>query len=997
MADYLLYFLIPLILLLIFFLIKLFIVKYFEARKKRYAKESNYPIIYGSLILLTAFFAVAVPQSPFLYLLAKLIKEISGIEVEVTNTINIYSVIMFALLCAAVVLIFFIYYRRYRLEIELSERDEMKKTQQIAFPKDPEPESPIFHERIKELFTLKNKKNNLYLDYDGKDKILFGKFKEGLHKFAFVIYCDDSVAYKTVSKDEQNRIYDNIKQKIVPELIKDDEETLVDIYYLLEKGKFEENDNEKLITLSEDDFLNELIDFNRYLQELVHKFKNDKLFSAIANEEDKFTLEETFIKPSFNDKKEDLDKYLDDWLLESNLKHLVILGDYGMGKSSFLKYYSAKLAEEILCGKKLKRFPVFISLTNTSPMHGGIEKSVGHFVSQKLGVDSDIFQKLVHRGKILFILDGFDEMGFIGTHEQRFEQFNSIWQLATKNNKVLIAGRPSYFPTEFELKSTLNITEKENEVIQVKPYCESLTLDRFDEKRIEESIKKYYPEKYQFDKYISFIKGNKSIYDLCSRPSMMHIIREMLPNIHEKFKNETLTPGKLMKQYVEYWIDRQESKCIRSAFKANDKKKKDFIIDFFKELAEDFFIKDDLKLSAKDIGKKLRTKLRDLQFEEDNTEIIEGFESELLTGYFVEIEGNEYKFVHKSFFEYFVTIKIVDLINSKDLKNPIMAKDWTFEIIDFLYDFIDSKKCSRKNIPSLLCLLNSNIIANIKSSLFDIFTSISVRLGIWTLIFIAGASAIFFMILLYFTSTITAESGEKDIIEVMIFSIVLMIPIILVGYIRKVSFESHKFFKFIYKSYKIAFLRKEIDIRKSMRLILFFVRYAKYAKSPFFKDIKDIQIKNRHFLEISYFNSLLISNVSFINCLLNGSLFMECSLENVNFDNTFLISSRFDNCKFQNVKFDNCRLRYSFFFKRKGSYRIPSENTKTKSVKSNVFEKLGFINIEKYNMDESTLMSLKKLLKKGNYVVGKHIAGDEWLMEELKKGDSSSTTSNSSS
>jgi len=398
MAQYLLYFLIPLILLLVFFLIKLFIVKWFEAKKKRYAKESNYPLIYGSLILLTAFIVVAAPQPPLLNLLANLITEISGIEIEVTNTINIYSVIMFALLCTSVIFIFWIYYRRYRLEIELSERNEMKKEQQIEFPKDPEKENPIFHERIKGLFTLKYKKNNLNLEYDGKEKILFGKFKEGLHKFAFVIYCDDSVAYKTVSKVEQNRIYNNIKQNIVPKLIQDDEKILVDIYYLLENGKFAENGNEKLIALSEDDFLNELIDFNRYLEELVHKYKNDKLFSAIANEEDKFTLEETFIKPSFNDKQEDLDKYIDDWLLESNLKHLVILGDYGMGKSSFLKYYSAKLAEEILIGKKLKRFPVLISLTNTSPMHGGIEKSVGHYVVGKHIVGDEWLMEELKKG-----------------------------------------------------------------------------------------------------------------------------------------------------------------------------------------------------------------------------------------------------------------------------------------------------------------------------------------------------------------------------------------------------------------------------------------------------------------------------------------------------------------------------------------------------------------------------------------------------------------------
>jgi hypothetical protein len=136
-------------------------------------------------------------------------------------------------------------------------------------------------------------------------------------------------------------------------------------------------------------------------------------------------------------------------------------------------------------------------------------------------------------------------------------------------------------------------------------------------------------------------------------------------------------------------------------------------------------------------------------------------------------------------------------------------------------------------------------------------------------------SSVFFYIFCYII--ICNNIGKNS------FIIGYMITITLLYLIRIVSLESHRFFKFVFKSYKIAFLRKEIDIRKSMRLIVFFVKYAKFAKWPFFKEIKDIQIRNRYFLEYFYFNSLLLSNVSFINCKLNGSLFMKCSLENIVF------------------------------------------------------------------------------------------------------------------
>ena len=183
------------------------------------------------------------------------------------------------------------------------------------------------------------------------------------------------------------------------------------------------------------------------------------------------------------------------WLEESSSKHIALLASYGMGKTSFLKYYTMYLSKKLLQGQAVNRFPIFISLTNTSPLsNDGINTSIESFVAKNLGVNYNLFKKLVRLGKVVFILDRFDEIGFMNTKKQRFKQFNSIWKLATKNNKIILSGRPSYIPNIYERKNVLNVLTEKIKSEHYLPYSEEILLEGFNEKQIIKSIKNYYDD-----------------------------------------------------------------------------------------------------------------------------------------------------------------------------------------------------------------------------------------------------------------------------------------------------------------------------------------------------------------------------------------------------------------------------------------------------------------------------------------------------------------------
>lgn len=523
---------------LLFLLAKFFIKKYFDSKKGHYdANKSNY-ISAIAITSIMAGFVILNPKS-ITYIINFSINNLNrGFSLELSNfqrETTLGDIIIYSILCISIIFVIYLSYRHRIDKIQLyyaKQREANKESRKIIFPEHEVIESPFLHDRIKELFELKYKRFQLELKetkFESEDKVLYGSYQDDFNTIYEIIYCDVSSS-KLITAKQVTNVLDYLNIEILKKISKHSENLVAHFYYITESNDFETANHPPQIKLyTENQFLSSIIDFRRYLIKLQHNFENEKLFSAIHTEDQKKTLAETFIEPSFyigdkRDKRNNkLLQYVKNWIEESgNQKHLVLLGDYGMGKTSFIKYFASKLASSDITSSHITRFPVYISLTNCSPIHGGIYKTIKSFVAENLGVDFDLFKKLIDRGKILFLLDSFDEMGFIGTKDQRFKQFNEIWQLATKNNKIIITGRPSYFPTEFELKQILSIPLEGHEIVQTQPFAERLTLCKLDENQIISYIEKYYPEKART--YYKWIKSNNGLLELCKRPSMMHII-----------------------------------------------------------------------------------------------------------------------------------------------------------------------------------------------------------------------------------------------------------------------------------------------------------------------------------------------------------------------------------------------------------------------------------------------------------------------------------------
>jgi hypothetical protein len=147
---------------------------------------------------------------------------------------------------------------------------------------------------------------------------------------------------------------------------------------------------------------------------------------------------------------------------------IILLGDYGTGKSRCTKETFAAIAKSVETGGK---FAISINLREHWGATTSIEIIAGHL--RRIGISSaiDRTMQLLASGHIILILDGFDEVGSqtFGANQARKasirkDALQGVRELISNcPTGVLITGRPHYFNSNKEMYESLGISTKQHQ------------------------------------------------------------------------------------------------------------------------------------------------------------------------------------------------------------------------------------------------------------------------------------------------------------------------------------------------------------------------------------------------------------------------------------------------------------------------------------------------------------------------------------------------------
>lgn len=282
--------------------------------------------------------------------------------------------------------------------------------------------------------------------------------------------------------------------------------------------------------------------------------------------------------------------------LNSKQNVLLLLGDAGTGKTTFVQFLSKHLKQNLKGSVTL-----YIQLAlYENPTHGLIESHL-----RRLGLSDIQIKHLKGHQKFFIIIDGYDE-----TDKGQYQNLYATNRLDQWNAQIIIACRSSYLYNAQNHKLLFCPIKKNNPNYSG---LNELSIVPFEDSQIENYITKFLnnpPEELEIDedwqevqKYLDHIDQLPGLRELIRTPFLLRVLMEVLPQIVSNYENIPfdkripLTQSKILDTFVESLWERQTIKLMLNGQLPEDGH--DITLDFEKfsvELAKEMKLKDEIRV-----------------------------------------------------------------------------------------------------------------------------------------------------------------------------------------------------------------------------------------------------------------------------------------------------------------------------------------------------------------------------------------------------------------
>ncbi len=328
-----------------------------------------------------------------------------------------------------------------------------------------------------------------------------------------------------------------------------------------------------------------------------------------------------------------LDALLDAWLADESQNLLVLLGEFGTGKSWF-----AKRAVDRVKGN---RKPVLIELRQDRFKAGAGPDDLARAVVSESDIEA--FKRANREGSLVLILDAFDEMGLAEGNSIN-DSFERLRRIVAGKAKVIITSRKELFLLKEDEPGRMRDVHDDGKVTAQDIH--KLYLKLFDAPRIARAFAKLGKSE-----VFEEVARNPRLLDLASRP----VLLDLIARDGSKFAPDTKLKD-LYERFVQKMIDRgnEEHSSKRRAFA--------------ERLAWDIQNSESGSMPAEAVDRLAHV---------HNADYADLVRSRSL----LVRAGNDYAFAHPSFREYLVARQVGQELKPSKLTNPtieFLRELWTW-------------------------------------------------------------------------------------------------------------------------------------------------------------------------------------------------------------------------------------------------------------------------------------------------------------------------------
>ncbi len=242
-----------------------------------------------------------------------------------------------------------------------------------------------------------------------------------------------------------------------------------------------------------------------------------------------------------------------DWLTSDQARFVLVLGDFGRGKT-FLLHELART----LPATRPHLVPVLVDLRSMEKAHSTVELIATHLVAAgEQRFDAAAFRYMLRSGRLVLLFDGFDELALRTTYESATEHLGRLLDAVDGQAKIVVTSRTQHFLSHGQVRGALGAR------VELLPARRVAEVEDFTESQIAEFLTRLYDgDAVQAAERLELIRDVRDLLGLSRNPRMLGFIAGLDPHrlLAVRDRAGTISSADLYRELVDQWLRFEEAR-----------------------------------------------------------------------------------------------------------------------------------------------------------------------------------------------------------------------------------------------------------------------------------------------------------------------------------------------------------------------------------------------------------------------------------------------------
>ncbi|WP_261561806.1 pentapeptide repeat-containing protein [Frankia tisae] len=231
---------------------------------------------------------------------------------------------------------------------------------------------------------------------------------------------------------------------------------------------------------------------------------------------------------------------------EEEGRFILVLGDFGRGKTFALREVARRIPAELP-----HLIPIFIELRALDKAHSVDGLVAAHLANKGQSLaDLRAFRYMLREGRLVLLFDGFDELASRVTYERATEHLAAILEATEGDAKVIVASRTHHFRSDEQVLTGLGRR------VGLLPRRRVLTIEDFGSAQIREYLRNRYRDEATADTRLRLINGIRDLIGLSRNPRMLTFIADLSAERLTRVAaaHDTISAAQLYQEILDTWL-----------------------------------------------------------------------------------------------------------------------------------------------------------------------------------------------------------------------------------------------------------------------------------------------------------------------------------------------------------------------------------------------------------------------------------------------------------